>query len=414
MLASFVTAFVLMAGPQSDGDVRTRAEQLARAGRTVEAIELFKQVVAKNPNDTEARLWVARLDLRIGNVDDAEATCRAVLREHPADVDAKIGLANALMRKGTSAEALTILLAAEHDAGENADYFAALARAYRRTGDDRRALEYFSRATALSPDDPDVALGYEALVLAYGHTIAIDGFLERDSNGSNTASGSFAASVRATPRLHVEGSLHLERRSDSSDALGGGGILLRLGRASTLDVRALGGSGNRVLATSDIFASFINYAGAFELGGGVRRVRFEGVDVLSFSPAFAWDVGEWRLDTRYSYSRLQFETHNHHYHDARLGAAATDDSTGDHSVFLRETWRRWRRASLNVAYAYGIESFEDLTVDRIGSLGATTLAVGARFNLPSLTTFNANWDHQWRSNSTSINRFTFGIVQSFP
>ena len=74
MLLSLLAVLILATGAQSQPDVRVRAEQLARAGRTVEALELFQQVVAQNPGDIEARLWVARLDLRMGNVDDAEAT----------------------------------------------------------------------------------------------------------------------------------------------------------------------------------------------------------------------------------------------------------------------------------------------------------------------------------------------------
>jgi hypothetical protein len=155
-----------------------------------------------------------------------------------------------------------------------------------------------------------------------------------------------------------------------------------------------------VLPTSDLYGDLIQYAGAYEVGVGARRLSFDGGDLVALSPNFAWDPGRWRHEVRYTYSRTRFD--------------AAADSTGDHSMLLRETWRGWRRASLNAAYAYGIESFEDLTVDRIGSLGAHTIALGARFNTPSLTMMTTTWEHQWRSNSTSLDRFTVGIVQSFP
>jgi tetratricopeptide (TPR) repeat protein len=412
MLVSLVAALLLMT--QSDSDIRGHAERLARTGHTVEAMELFKQVVAQNPNDAEARLWVARLDLRMGKVDEAETALRAVLREHPGNVDAKIELGNALMRKGAPDEALTILLDAEREAGENADFYAALGRAYRRTGDARRALECLTRAKALSPHDPDVRLSYEAVALAYGHSIVVEGVADQNSTGMNTSQGSFATSVRVLPRLHLDGSVRLAGRSGDSDALGGGGALLRLGRSSNLGIHASGGSHNTILPTSDTAADFTNYAGVYEFGTSLRRQLFDGVHVFSLSPTLAWDLGRSRLDSRYTYSRLEFDTHNRIYRYARLGAAAIDKTTGDHSVFFRETWRGWRRTWLHVVYAYGIESFETLTIDRIGSLGATTVATGVRFNAPSLTTFNANWEHQWRSNSTSVNRYTVGLVQTFP
>src|SRR3954466_7942872 len=127
----FAAAIMLIAGLQASAADRTRAEDLARAGRSGEAIELFTHIVETNPADVEARLWVARLQLRLGRTAEAEAGFRSVLREHPADIDAVIGLASVLTRTGAWRDALTILREIEPQAGENADLFAALARAYR-------------------------------------------------------------------------------------------------------------------------------------------------------------------------------------------------------------------------------------------------------------------------------------------
>ncbi|HEU4938680.1 MAG TPA: tetratricopeptide repeat protein [Vicinamibacterales bacterium] len=410
MLVPLVTVIVLTAVSQSVSHERTRAEQLARAGKNAEAIELFKKVVQQDPADTEARLWIARLELRVGRAADAAAGFRSVLRDHPADVDAKIGLAQALLRKGAADEALTILIEAEPAAGQNADLFSALARAYRRTGDDRRALEYFRRARALSPDDPDILSGYEAVVLAHGHSIAFEGFRQWDPENVYTSSGLIATSVRVAPRLHLDAAVHAEERSGTLDTVAGGGFLWRMTPASNLGIHALGGPGNILLPTSDISGDIINYVAAYEWGASVRRLSFSGVDVMAISPLVAWDRGGSRLDARYTYSRVHFDEHV----TAGARGAAAADSTGDHSFLVRETWRGWRRASLNVGYAYGIESFEDLTVDRVGSLGASTLSFGGRFDLPSLTMITATYEHQWRSNSTTMGRLTIGLVRFFP
>ena len=113
---------------------------MARSGRTVEALAIFERIVAGNPADIEARLWIGRLQLLMGRTEEAEAGFRAVLLDHPSDVDARIGFGVALTRRDAWSEALEVLHDAERDAGNNADLFAALARAYRRAGDDRRAL----------------------------------------------------------------------------------------------------------------------------------------------------------------------------------------------------------------------------------------------------------------------------------
>ena len=106
MLVPLATALVLSMTCQSPSTDRDLAEQLARSGRTVEALALFEQIVAENPTDVEVRLWIARLQLRIGRTEEAEAGFRAVLLEHPSDVDARIGLGAALTRRDAWREAL--------------------------------------------------------------------------------------------------------------------------------------------------------------------------------------------------------------------------------------------------------------------------------------------------------------------
>jgi hypothetical protein len=172
-------------------------------------------------------------------------------------------------------------------------------------------------------------------------------------------------------------------------------------RPTTIAFQALGGPDNIALATADLSVEVIRYTGLFEIGASVRRVTFAGASVRAASPLFAWTpVDAWRLDGRYTYSRSAFDE--------------TGESVGDHSVMLRATWQGRRRIAALATYAYGIESFEDLTADRIGSLGATTLAGGVRFDFASLTRLNTTWEHQWRSNSTTIDRFTVSVIQAIP
>ena len=397
MLIALATALVLSLAAQSPSTDRNLAEQLARSGQTVEALAIFERIVAANPKDTEVRLWIARLQLRMGRTEEAEAGFRAVLLEHPSDVDARIGLGVSLTRRNAWKEALEILHDAERDAGENSDLFGALARAYRRAGDGRRAVEYYERARALAPDDPDLVDGFETAIHAYGHSIAIEGFGE--TGATDTRSVSVEGAVRVLPQLRIEGTVRAQRRAGSSDVLGGGGVLWQVNRSTNLAVRAAGGSGNTSLPTSELMAAMIRYSGAFEVGGSLRRMSFTGVDAIMASPLLAWDIGRWRLDSRYTFSRSSFD--------------ASGQSSGDHSVLVRETWRAWRRVDMSFAYAYGIESFEDLTADRLLNLGANTIAAGLRIRVPSLTFVTSTWEHQWRSNNTTIDRLTLSVVQGF-
>ena len=159
-------------------------------------------------------------------------------------------------------------------------------------------------------------------------------------------------------------------------------------------------SNNTSLPNADLMAEATHYRGAIEIGGNVRHLSFFDVDVTAASPILAWDKGErWRLATRYTYSQSSFHT--------------TGESSGDHSVLLRETFRAWRRVDMTLTYAYGIESFEDLTADRIEKLGANTVAATVQFRLPSLTSLAATWEHQWRPNDSRLDRLTVVVVQGF-
>src|SRR5688572_19332118 len=383
---------------QSPATDWSRAEQLARAGETLEALAIFERIVAGNPTDTEARLWIARLQLRMGRTEEAEAGFRGVLVEHPADVDARIGLGMALTRRDAWREALEVLRDVEPDAGANSDLFGALARAYRRAGDDQRALEYYQRATALAPGDSDLVQGYEAVRRAYGSSITVEGIAE--GGVSDARSASLIASVRVLPRLEIEGRARVQNRDGLSDTLFGGAGIWRMNRSTNLVVRGMGGVDNTSLANGDVMAEVRHYRGPFEIGGIVRYFSFADVDVTAASPLLAWDTGErWRIATRYTYSWSSFRT--------------TGESSGDHSVLLRETFRAWRRVDLTATYAYGIESFEDLTADRIGNLGAHTVAATLQFRFRSLTTVATTWERQWRSNDTRIDRLTVLMAQWF-
>jgi hypothetical protein len=296
-------------------------------------------------------------------------------------------------------DALAILHQTEPAAGENADLFAALARAHRRAGDDRLALEYFERAKALAPRDPDVVLGFEGVARRYGHWIAFEGFGQTGA-GADVGSGTVTFDARAAPRLHLAAIARKQDGPDYSDATAGGGVFWRATRTTTAALHVIGGSGNTALPTLDISGDVIRYAGVFEIGAGVRHLSFDGSDLTAVSPVFAWDRDRWRADTRYTYSRSSF--------------VATGESRGDHSVLLRSTRQQWRRVALQGAYAYGIESFEDLTADRVGALGTTTAAAGIRIDLKSITRITTTWEHQWRSNQTTIDRFTLSVIQAIP
>ena len=399
MLLPCAAAILLVASLQTPVPDRGQAEALARSGQTAEALALFERIVAANPADADARQWIARLAMRLGDLGRAEREYRVVLRDHPQDVDALMGLGMVLTRRGAPEAALQLLKAAERRSGDYGDLFAALARAYRRAGDDGAAVAYFTKARALPGNDPDVDLGYDAAQRVFGHWIAFDGVYQ--TGASELVSGTLDADLRVAPLLHIQGSVRVQDSTDYTDTIGGAGLLWRMQPRTTLSLRGLGGPDNIALATRDLSAELMHYSGAYEIGASLRGIRFADAQVVASSALVAWNANDaWRLATRYTFSRSTFDE--------------TGEASGDHSAMVNQVWQAWRRVAVSGTYAYGIEAFEDLTADRLGSLGTNTVAFGLRFDLRSLTRITASVEHQWRSNHTTVMRYGISLVQLVP
>ena len=151
--------------------------QLADQGRESEALAAFQQLVASNPSDHEARLWIARLHERMDHPDLAEAVYRSVLLEDATSVAALLGVASTLLARDEPDEAIELLERAEALAPQSALVVAALGRAHRQAGRMFRAIGYLERAAALSPTEQH-RLGLEDARRSYLHRVELRGFSE--------------------------------------------------------------------------------------------------------------------------------------------------------------------------------------------------------------------------------------------
>jgi hypothetical protein len=101
------------------------------------------------------------------------------------------------------------------------------------------------------------------------------------------------------------------------------------------------------------------------------------------------------------------------YYYSRSAFRASGLTRGDHSGAVMGRWQAAPRLSLSSAYARGYESFDILSVDRLGRFRADTIAGGARFDLRSLTSLAVGVEHQWRTGDRQLTRISFDVVQSF-
>src|SRR5919106_1324208 len=113
------TMLALDPSPQENFATFQEAVEAANEGRDADALAAFQRLANMNPDDLDARLWIARLHVRMGNLDLAEPVYRSVLLEDPSDLEAMLGVANALLARGEVDEAEEILEVAESIEPEN-------------------------------------------------------------------------------------------------------------------------------------------------------------------------------------------------------------------------------------------------------------------------------------------------------
>ena len=104
LISAVVLGVTLLVPPQAS-DQRAEAERMANSGNYAAALKQFQTIAAANPDDIEARLWIARLHARLGHPEHAVDVYRSILAVQPQHVDALIGLGQSLTTLGRLREA---------------------------------------------------------------------------------------------------------------------------------------------------------------------------------------------------------------------------------------------------------------------------------------------------------------------
>lgn len=119
-----------------------------------EAAKNYEKVVNHDPTNHEFRLTLARLYLRLGELDKVEEVCKEALKRFPNDEVFSIILADTLSSRGRNEEALSYLkIGLENSSKKNKTY--ALAGAiYSKNGDLEKAREMFEKLSLISPGNP--------------------------------------------------------------------------------------------------------------------------------------------------------------------------------------------------------------------------------------------------------------------
>ena len=376
------------------------AVQMANEGRETEALAAFQRLVTANPNDHEARLWIARLHERMANPHLAEAVYRSVLLEDGDNLEAMLGVGATLLHRDETDEAIEMFERAERLAPQSDVVPEWLGRAHRQAGQPARAIAYFELAFALAPTEQH-RLSLEDARLTYLHRVETRGFTEQFSGSTPaTRSGEVAVNIRLSDTLRVTGRGQVQRKFGINEERGGSGVEWKWTPTVTLRGHALVGLDARVMPEGDYLGEIDYTYRRASWTASTRYFDFTGARVHVVSPAVSWLAAErLSIGVRYALSLTESNT-------------LLSQQSG-HSLHLGGAYRLYPRLWVTAGYAGGVEDFETFSIDKIGDFRANTLSGGVRFDLPSLTTLVGSYEHQWRERGLSVGRVTVSLAQRF-
>jgi Tfp pilus assembly protein PilF len=385
---------------QPAADARAQAEQLARSGSHAAALERFQALAAANPDDLDARVWIARLHAWMGNYDRAVGVYESIIATHPQHLDALIGLGDSLVKTGRLREAGVVLTLAESLAPENAAMLAAQGRLHRAAGHLDLSLAYYERALVIDAS-PAVRLEVDELRRQRAHRIEAGYFLEHfnleDMPDPQSATGS--VNVRVDDRLRVLGMVQFQRKFSINETRGGGGVEWQVRPAVELHGGVLIGDDGLVLPKVDGYGG-VNYTrGRATWSFDLRFAEFESIDVqiggAGLRLALPRQTAAWANYYRFST-------------DYRVGL-----SDIVHSWALGTSGHPSPGWTLGVEYTRGPDQLDMLTSDRTGAFEANTYSTFLDLLVTPMASLQARYDYQDRPDDIRVHRATFRIVHRF-
>lgn len=376
------------------------AAALADAGDLDASLRAFQRIVAENPEDHGARLWIGNLEMAMHQPERAEPVYRSILLEDPMHLQARVGVANALNARREYEDALEALEPAEKDAPQDPGVLTAMGDAHLGLGRTGAAIGYFERAAAIAPTAEN-RWRLERARRPYAHRVEGTGLLERfDGAASDTTGFDISLNLRLAERLRVSARGQRQEKFDFRDTRGGGGVEWQVNRSTTLRGEVLAGPDNTVIAQYEGYGQLAYVRNRAEWQFSYRYLDFLGARAHAVGPALKLSATD-RLGIDVGYLVVVSEY---------FGAPA--DRTP--SAWVRAEYNVTRRFSVVGGYARGIENYQAVSIDRVRpDFNADTISAGAAMHFPSLTSVLGNYEYQQRPDGFTMSRFSVSFGQRF-
>jgi tetratricopeptide (TPR) repeat protein len=406
--AIFLSVALTASGQTPAPDRRAEAERLANAGAYDAALKAFQAIAATNPDDIEARLWIARMHGKLGHPEHAADVYRSILAVQPQNLDALLGLGNALLALGRLREAGDALSRAEAIAADRPAVLTAQGRLHEAAHRTSLALAYYLRAIALDPSNTEARQAADALQALRAHRLELGYDFQRfpgypgvlqDATREHVNLGTFELNGRVSDALRVFGRLQAQSAFDSDEQRAGGGIEWAVTRRAVLRAGILKGIDTLFLPDTDGFASASLLSGRARWSFDVQGAQFESADLWIFGPGLSISLPR---------SGEAFVR----YYRGRVTTPFTTDAIATDSVALGIRGRVTRRSWAAVSYTHGIDRLDWLTLDRI-TFESDTISFRVGFDVTPFVGVEGGYDFQSRPEGINMHRAHAGLVYRF-
>jgi YaiO family outer membrane protein len=398
ILISAAILSVTLLAPQAP-DQRAEAERMANSGANAAALKQFQAIAAANPDDIEARLWIARLHARMGHPEHASDVYRSIVAVQPQNVDALVGLGQSLVTLGRLKEASDALNRAEALAADRPSVLAAQGRLHQAGNHTTLALAYYLRAVAIEPTNAEARRALDALRAERAHRLEVDyDYQHLNVTFDDAHVGTIELNARVGDTLRLFGRGQVQRAFGFDEQRGGGGFEWSVTRRAMIRAGGLFGGDTTYLPESDVFVDASIVRGRARWMAQIRMAKYGNTDFWIGGPGLAVQFrGGIEASVR--------------YYRGKLSTDGFDESTTD-TIALRLQGRVNRRLRASAGYTHGIDRLDWLTADRVAT-EADTLSLKTAFDCTPFTTFEVGYAFESRPAGLQAHRARAGLVYRF-
>ena len=398
LIASVLLILVTLQNPPQDA--RAEAERLAQTGAYAEALQRYQALAAANPDDIEARLWIGRLHMKLGQPARAVGVFESITSAQPQNVDALVGLGQALMDTGRWKEAGDALNRAEALAADRTDVLAAQGRYHGANNRPTLGLAYYDRAIIAAPSDDTIRGEAAWLRAARAHRVeAFYDFQGYDPSAGSMHAGTAELNARVNDALRVFGRGQVQDFDGTTEGRGGGGLEWSPHRTVRLRAGVLAGD-TTWLPRTDLFADAQFGGRGVRLLVSARFFDFEGVDVAVVGPGISVDLTpQVALTAQYFVSSTSY--------------SFEDSSSSSGNGLVGIDAKVSERLALSASYRRGLEGFEWLTADRVAGTDFNTYAFGASIAASPSIGLTGSYAWQDRPGDFAAHRARAGLIVKF-